>query len=164
MLKTIRNMLIAAFALLALAVGSGLVYVYMNGGQENKQVLNAASDKTDEQFIPPKPSKPNPNAPVGASVVSIHTPVKAGSNTALTVKTTATATCTIAVAYGQPGSETQSSDSGLKPKVADEFGNVTWSWTVDKSVPTGKGTAKVTCKYGKKSGYVEGYLEIKAGG
>jgi len=32
---------------------------------------------------------------------------------------------------------------------------------MEETAPVGKWTAKVTCKYGKKSGYVEGYFQVK---
>ena len=135
-----------------------MAYVYYTGKSTDEQIQ---PQPEAEKISLPEPSKPNPDNPVGASVVSITSPVKPGANGSLTVRTTATATCTIKVVNGEPSDEIAVQDSGLAPKVADQFGNVTWSWTMKETAPLGKWTAKVTCKYGKKSGYVEGYFQVK---
>jgi hypothetical protein len=140
--------------LLVIFIGAGFAYVYFSGDSSEPTKTEI---KEPEKIGPPKPAKPNPKNPVGASVVSIISPVKAGSNSSITIKTTPTAICAIKVVYGKVSEV----DSGLRSKMADDFGNATWSWTVDKAVTPGKGTAKVACTYAKKSGYVEGYFEVK---
>ncbi len=156
MLKTIRNVTISVILLAVIFTAAGVTYVLVAG---EEQKAPAAVLKTAAR--PPisiKPLKPNPKNAVSASVESIVSPVKAGSNSTLTVHTTPGSTCTIGITYGK----LESKDSGLTRKIADNYGRVSWSWTVDSLAPAGKWPAKVTCKYGKKSAYVEGYLEIKA--
>ena len=158
-LKTIRNTLITVLVLILLIGGGGVAYVYFSGNSIDNQT--ASEPQAAEKLSLPTPSKPNPDAPVGVSVAGLTTPVKPGANSSITIRTTATATCTIKVVHGELGNETAAKDSGLTPKTADDFGSATWSWTMDESAAIGKWTAKVTCKYGKKSGYVEGYIEVK---
>ena len=52
-------------------------------------------------------------------------------------------------------------DTGLVPKIADEFGIVTWSWTVPKNVLSGKWPVEMTCaNEAKKSAYYKADLEV----
>ena len=157
-LKTVIKTVVAILILLLIFVGGAVAYVYFTAKSSDEQ--NPPQSEAEKISLP-EPSKPNPDNPVGASVVSITTPVKLGANSSVTVRTTATATCTIKVVHGEPDDEIAVKDSGLAAKVADQFGNVTWSWTMEETAPVGKWTAKVTCKYGKKSGYVEGYFQVK---
>jgi hypothetical protein len=51
-------------------------------------------------------------------------------------------------------------DPGLVKKTADEYGMVSWTWGVSRSVPVGKWPVTVTCAIGKHSGVVIGDLEV----
>lgn len=156
MLKTLRNTAVAVIALLALIVGGGVLYVKLAGEASDGQLSQQATPPQPEVQPLPEPQKPKPNAPVGASVQSLTSPVKPGQNTSLSVRTNAGSKCSIEVKYGELSGE----DSGLVTKVADDYGIVNWSWTVDKSAPVGTWPVKVTCKFNKKSAYVEGYLKV----
>lgn len=96
------------------------------------------------------------NAPVGASVQLLTSPVAPGSNASITIKTLPITNCTISVVYDK----TASKDSGLAAKISDEFGSITWAWTVEPTVPVGKWPVTVTCARGKKSGVVIGDLVV----
>jgi hypothetical protein len=103
-----------------------------------------------------KPAQPSPNAPVGVAVDYLMSPVKAGSNTTITIKTTPKATCSISVTYNGVAS----TDSGLMPKKADAYGNISWTWTVGAGVPAGNWPVKVNCDYRAKSGRVQQDLQV----
>ncbi len=75
----------------------------------------------------------------------------------MTVKTNAAAACNIKVVYDK----TASTDSGLIAKVADEYGMVSWGWTVEPSVPLGKWPVKVTCANAKHSAVVQSDLVVE---
>lgn len=154
--RTVRNVAVSALVLLLLFVGAGVAYVLVAGGQDdsakNDQVPTAPPPDTGI----PKPHKPAPNAPESAAIESLLSPVKAGENTSASVKTNAGSKCSISVTYN----DVPSKDSGLTTKTADDYGNVTWSWTVDKTAPVGKWQVKVTCFYGKKSAVVIGDLQV----
>jgi hypothetical protein len=91
-----------------------------------------------------------------AALQALTSPVKAGQNSSVNVKTNATSTCTINVSYNNVASK----DSGLTPKVADAYGNVSWSWTVDPTAPVGSWPVKVTCVYRGRSAVVIGNLQV----
>lgn len=152
--KTVRNTAISVLVLLMLFVGAGVAYVLFVGGTDT-DAKNVQPSTTPDTGLP-KPHTPAPNAPESAGLESIFTPVKSGQNTSMIVKTLPGSTCSIAFTYNNVASK----DSGLIPKKADEYGSVSWSWTVDSSVPIGKWPAKVTCVYGKKSAIVVGNIEV----
>lgn len=102
------------------------------------------------------PAKPAANAKESASIQMLTSPVAPGSNASVSVKTNAASKCTITVEYNKVAS----TDSGLKPKVADEFGMISWAWTVEESVPLGKWPVKVTCAYNDQSSVVQGDLVV----
>jgi hypothetical protein len=73
------------------------------------------------------------------------------------VKTNATSECTIVVEYN----EVPSTDSGLKPKKADDYGIVSWTWTVEETVPVGKWPVEVVCAYNDQTAMVRGNLVVE---
>jgi hypothetical protein len=144
--------------LVILFVGSGIAYVLISGRSDNntKSQQSATAAKTDVNYSLPKPPKPAPNAPESAAVEALMSPVSAGANTSVTVKTIAGSSCAILVTYNNVPAK----DSGLTTKLADDYGNVTWAWTVDKTAPLGTWPVKVTCTYNKKSAVVIGNLQV----
>lgn len=155
--KSVRNACISAAVLLVLLVGGGVAYTYFMGPDGTQLGAQAASVVTSPEAGAPKPVKPAPNAKESASVQSITSPVTPGSNTSIIVKSNAGSKCSVAVVYGT----TPSTDSGLTPKVADEYGNVSWTWTVGSSVPLGTWPVTVTCVYNTRSAVVKGDLVVQ---
>lgn len=156
--KPVIKTFISIIVLLALFVGGGVGYTWYMG-EYGPKVTSAAmppAEKPASSVQVIKPRKPAPDAAVGASVYALTSPVAPGANASITVKTTPTATCTISVTYDK----TASKDSGLIPKTANDFGVVSWTWTVDEAAPVGKWPAKVTCQYGQKSAVVVGELVV----
>lgn len=149
------KIIVSAFILLALIVIGGVGYIWYTG-KNSPDIPDVEVAKTNKLIVDTKPNKPPEDAIVGASVQSLTTPVKPGTNTSLTVKTTPESKCTITMIYGKVAS----TDSGLVPKTADEYGVVTWTWTVESNVPVGKYPVKILCTRGKKSGATSGMLEI----
>jgi hypothetical protein len=86
----------------------------------------------------------------------LTSPEAPGDNVSMSVKTVPTSTCTIRVEYNK----IPSTDSGLVAKTADEFGIVSWTWTVGEDVPLGTWPAKVTCVYNGRSAVVQGDLQV----
>ena len=151
--RTFRNTLIAVISLVTIFLVAGLAYVWFSGGSPEQP--KPAAKSTEPKALP-KPSQPGPNAPEQAAVESLTSPVKAGENSAIGVKTNATSTCSISVTYNNLASK----DSGLTPKVADAYGRVSWSWTVEQSAPAGTWPVKVTCVYHGRSAVVIGNLQV----
>jgi hypothetical protein len=141
--------------LLVIFGGAGVAYVLFTG-KDTASSSEAPQVNTAPDIGLPKPHKPSPNAPESAGIEAFTTPVKAGENSSISVKTLPLSNCIISVIY----KDVPSKDSGLAPKTADDYGSVTWSWTVDKSAPVGKWPVKVTCTYNKKSAVVIGDLVV----
>lgn len=134
----------------------GLVYVFVVGRDSGKpQAAKPPAAQTTEPSIL-KPVKPAANAPEGVAVESLLSPVKAGENTSINIRTNAGSACTIAVTYNNLPAK----DSGLAPKIANDYGFTDWTWTVDPAAPAGTWPVKVTCVYNGKSGVVIGNLEV----
>lgn len=157
MLKTLRNASISVLILLVLAVGAGLIYTWVIGQTKPPEVPVQEIVPKDSKPPVVEHTKPAENTPVGVSIQSMTTPIQPGSNVMMIIKTRPLATCTITVVYN----EVASHDSGLMTKTADDFGTVSWTWTVEETVPEGKWPVTVTCSYGKKSGVVIGDLVVK---
>lgn len=156
--KWIGKVLLSAVILLVLAVGGGVAYTWYMGQQDIENTAAVATPAEPPKSTVIEPRKPYPGMTVGASVSMLTSPVAPGANASITVKTVPTADCTITVEYNKVPSR----DSGLKPKAADAFGIVSWSWTVDQAAPIGTWPAKVTCTYGEKSAVVIGDLIVAA--
>lgn len=154
-LKTLRNIVLWVFILGLLFAGAGVAYVRLIDRHEPAPSAPAEAKVTTPAVFR-KPPKPPADAVVGAAVQSVLSPVAAGANSSITVATTPGAKCTIEVKYNNVAS----TDSGLAPKTADDYGRVTWSWTVEKTAPAGKWPIEVLCSRNKHSGMVRSVIEV----
>ena len=158
--KTAISIILAALFLLLLVIAIGLIYVWWTGHLGSNEVPAVAGLSSQRSNALPTPGKRAANSPVSAAVQSLTSPVTPGSNASIEVRTVADATCKIAVKLKDR--ETTIKDSGLVPKVADEYGMVSWAWTVPSSAKTGAWQVIVTCQQGKKSAMVIGDLAVKS--
>jgi hypothetical protein len=154
--KWLRNSFIAASILLVLFVGGGAAYTYYMGPDATQGAAVAAPVFTPEPTI--KPVKPADNATEGVAVQTFTTPAPLGSNASIAVRTNATSKCKISVVYDKVAS----TDSGLSPKIADDYGTVSWTWTVGRTVPIGKWPVTVECAYHGRSAVVKADLLVTA--
>jgi uncharacterized iron-regulated membrane protein len=155
--RVVRNTLISVFVLLFLLVGSGVAYTYYMGQQTSPNVAAATATEPVATVDPViKPTKPAANASESAAIEMLTSPVSINSNASVTVKTLAGSACSISVVYGT----VVSADSGLTAKIADEFGTVTWSWTVGPTVPVGTWPVKINCVHNSRSAFVQGDLVV----
>jgi hypothetical protein len=127
--------------LAVLLVGGGVAYTYFLGPDSSQNQAAAPPMPAPTIRSEIKPTQQAANAPASASVSTITSPVAPGANSSVTVKANPLAKCTIVVDSGGVAAK----DSGLAPKAADEFGIVSWAWTVSSSAPLGKWPVKVTC-------------------
>jgi hypothetical protein len=74
------------------------------------------------------------------TIVSVTSPVSAGSSATVKAKTAPGAYCSIEVEY-KTGSSTA---KGLEPKKADAAGNVSWTWKVGSKTTAGEWPIRVT--------------------
>jgi zona occludens toxin (predicted ATPase) len=154
--KTALYTVLSVVILLVLLVGGGIAYVWYTGQNTPDIATIDAASASDESDAPLTPTKPAANAQASASVQVLNSPVAPGENTSISIKTVPTSTCTIKVMYG----DVPSTDSGLTTKTADEFGIVSWTWTVGATVPTGTWPVTVTCNYNGRSAVVQGNLVV----
>jgi len=154
-LRRSRNIALTIVALLLLLAIGGVAYTYFVGPSDLTEVEETEEESQDFKQLA-KPSEPAFDAPVGVSRQALTSPVAPGSNASLTVRTLKDALCTITVEYNEAASE----DSGLTPKVADEYGNASWAWTVEPNVPEGEWPIEVECVRNDKSGALVVDLEV----
>ena len=150
-----RNIAITIGILLVLLIAFGVAYTWYVGQQGPGQAKTVATPQT-EVLQPIKPTAPKPGTQESAAIEYLSTPIAPGDSASVNVKTVATSNCNISVAYNN----VPSTDTGLKPKVADDFGNVEWDWTVGKSTPLGTWPVKVTCSWHGKTAVVQGDLVV----
>jgi len=140
--------------MIAVFVIAGVVYVYLTD-RNNQQIATKAPSVPEEQALP-KPVAPNPNAPEGVAIETLVSPVKAGENSSVNIRTNAGSACTILVTYNNVPAK----DSGLAPQNSNPYGFVQWTWTVDPAAPVGTWPVKITCVFNGRSGVVDGNLQI----
>jgi hypothetical protein len=153
--KTARNILRTIAIMLAIFLVGGTAYVFVADQAPAKQPAKPAASSESEPSIL-KPVAPAANAPEGVAIESLTSPVKAGDNSSLTVRTNAGSTCTISVTYNGIASK----DSGLVSKPSDAYGFVTWAWSVPAATPIGTWPVNVTCAFHSKTGVVIGNLQV----
>lgn len=141
-LKFLRNILIGAVVLIVLIVGLSVLYVWYTGQQDNSKAI-AESVEPVAPVIKQEAKKVEitENTKASAAVQSLTSPIKPGMNAMISVKTNQDAKCKITAVYNK----IPSTDSGLVEKQADEYGLVSWTWTVESSAPIGKWPVTVTC-------------------
>lgn len=156
-----RNIAIGTVVVLVLLVGAGVGYTWYVGTQPVAEAATEEVAPAPKRAARVSPSKPAPDAVVSVSSQLLTSPVVPGENASLSIKTNAGATCEITITYGEIGDEDkQSADSGLKPKVADEYGMATWTWTVEADRPLGEWPVEVTCANEKNDAYLRVNLEV----
>jgi len=153
--KTLRKTLLTVVILIMVFLGAGAAYVYF-ADRPAKPVTTLQVPNPDAEPGLFKPSVPRPNSTESAAIEALDTPVKAGNNTSVTVKTLPTSSCTIVVAYNDVASK----DSGLVAKTADAYGSVTWSWTVEPAAAVGIWPVKITCGFNGRTAFVQGDLQV----
>ena len=154
--KIIAKIFISVFVILFLIVLAGVIYTWYMGLQQ--PIISKVEGVKDTSIQTLEHTQPSASTPEGVAIQSFTSPVMPGSNASITVRATHPySKCTIKAEYNKVPSK----DSGLIPKTTDDYGIVSWSWTVESTVPVGKWPVTVTCSKGKKSGMVIGDLVVK---
>ncbi len=153
--KSIIKTFIAVFILLIVILSAGIAYTWYL----SKDTVRDSSVLDSPVDAAPKTTPPllDPNSPVGASVQSLSSLVVLGEQASMIVKTRPMADCSVISEYDKK----TIIDLGLTTKKADDYGVASWDWFMKKGSPIGKWLLKITCKYGDKSGYVEGEMVVK---
>lgn len=155
--KAVRTALLSMVILTILLLGAGAAYTWYAGQSAPvKPLTTAVAAVSQPSDAPIKPHTPSPNAKESAAIEMLSSPVAPGQNAVVSVKTQPTSSCTISVVYGT----TTSKDSGLGTKIADDFGTVSWSWTVDPTAAIGTWPVSIVCAYNGRTAVVQGDLTV----
>lgn len=154
--RMIRRVVVSIVVLLFLLISAAIVYVWYMGRHPAQQAVETVDTRSAAPVV--KTYAPDPDAPVGISEQSFTRQTAPGANATISVKTTPGAACQISVKMSNDSAIT---DSGLVPKIADDFGIVSWSWTVPQNGLIGKWPVEITCaNEAKKSAYFRDDLEV----
>ena len=153
-LKPLFFAILGGLLLLALLIGGGIAYIYLTEPDETVEQEEFGPDRYNELSF--ETEEPDPDAVVGISVQMLTSPVAPGSNATYEVRTLRGAECDISVTYD----ETESQDSGLTPKTANNFGMASWTWTVEEWVPEGQWPVEVICSWNEQSGMLRSDIEV----
>lgn len=153
--RTARNIFLAIVIILLIIISAGMIYVWYISQQPLPDSAKPVSVPSLQQQR--KPLAVDPNALVGIAQQSLSETVVAPGNVGISIKTNPKAACEIAYLINKEAYK----DSGLVPKTADEFGIVSWTWTIIKDLPVGKWPVEITCANEKNSAFYRAYLEIK---
>lgn len=151
----IKNIVIAVTMLLLVLLVGGVVYTWYVG----QHPLQSATQTVDTSSIAPKIKTytPAPDANIGIVQQTFTATAAPGDNASISIKTNPGAACQISV----KANNQYLPDTGLTPKVADEFGIVDWSWSVPKGVLPGSWPVEITCaNAAKKSAYYKVDLTV----
>lgn len=140
--------------LVLLAIIAGVAYIWYMG--QTQPLPQTALPETKPRAIVKETKKEPVLGPVGVSSQTFTDQVKQGGNASVTIRTRAEAACSITVTYD----DKKSTDTGLLPKTADEFGVAQWTWTVESGRPVGKWPVEITCGLGEESGYLKLDLQV----
>lgn len=100
--------------------------------------------------IPGEPYQaPQPDLDVG--LVSLTSPVQAGDDASIAVRTAPAARCHITVHYKSGPSKAK----GLVSKLADMQGQVSWTWRVGSRTTPGAWPIVVTCSHAGREGVLQ---------
>lgn len=153
--KLWKRFFIGIIVLVVLIVGAGLLYTWYMGRTAPVQQAQKIEEPTPrpKQEVTPV----DETAQVGVAEQIFTRTVAPGENASLQIKTNRLAACSIKVEYDKK----VSTDTGLVPKKADEYGVVSWAWTVEPTRPVGRWPITVTCANEKNSGVHILYLNVE---
>lgn len=151
LVKTFRNLSIGVLTLGLLIGGVYVALLWLNKPKVASEAAPDATNSANPSFL--TPHKPPKDIAIGSSIQSISSPIAPGSNASLTLRTTESAVCTIKVLrLDTEMREVQHvTDSGLGEKTADDFGIVTWTWTMPADAAIAKWQADINCTRDSKS-------------
>lgn len=158
LLRTVIGIIVV---IVIICTALGFAYVWYLG--KTKPVQQAAEIKHVSTAPATAVSAPvvDENAPVGVAIQSFSSSVQRGTNASIGIRTRPQAACSIRVTYSQtPDQAKESKDGGLIPKTADEYGSVSWTWSVEADRPVGSWPVEVTCAYKAKWGYGKDMLQV----
>jgi hypothetical protein len=153
--RAAKKIMISASVLFTCFVIAGLLYVYLTDRNTKQHITKLSSNIVTKSPLP-TPLAPGPNSPEGVSIEVLASPASIGSDVYLSVLTNAGSTCSVAMSYngGQTGTAVASD------QIANDYGDITWNWTVGSNVPVGTWPVKVVCAYRGRTGVAINNLQV----
>lgn len=136
----------------------GFLYTWYIGQQTDVPVAEVP-DTSVSRTQPKEPPKPTKKTQVGIVVQAFTSPITIGDNASLSIRTLPGVPCTISFTFNDDNE--RSTDTGLIPKIADEYGLLDWTWSVKANVRPGTWPVEVVCANGSQSVYSRSDLEVK---
>lgn len=158
-MRKIRKTAVFLILIVILGGGAAFGYIWFMGLNSKPVVQQAVAQNVQAQEEAPK--KVNQYKTIGVAIQYIDREITAGDTMSFSVHTNREATCTLEVLYDSGNSDMEFNDAGLKPKVSDEYGAVTWKWTVPATAPKGEASADATCANKKNWAHVVGDFIVK---
>jgi len=160
--RSVRAVVLTIVLLAFLIGGAYIVLLWLNKPQAVTLEMPVAKNDQNPSFIESR--KPPKDVAIGSSIQALSTPVTPGSNASLTLRTTESALCAIKVVMLdlELRETARVADGGLSDKKADDFGVVTWTWTMPASAKLGKWQADINCMRDSKSTRSIGEIEVRA--
>ncbi len=152
--KVVRNIALSAIVLLILAIAAGIAYTLISDQRSSAPKVSSKTTSLDT-VTPIKPVLPAANDSEGVAIESLSTPVSIGSPATIAALTNAGSICTISLLINNIPKAL-----GLAPVTADQFGGISWSWTVSSSTPVGVWPVKISCQFHTQTGVVEGDMTV----
>lgn len=153
--KRLVRTVVIIILLVLLLVGAGLAYTWYMGRYAPATTTTELPKRVEKPATTPTPV--DETVQVGVAEQIFTRTVRQGQNASLQIKTNRLAACSIRVEYNKEAS----TDGGLVPKKADEYGVVSWAWTVEETRPVGRWPVTVTCANATKSGVHIVYLNVE---
>ncbi len=154
-ISLVTRILISAVVILLIIFGAGIGYTWYMG-RDMAVADDSQPEEINNNYSPITPVRLAENVPESVSVQSLTTPIQPGSNASMSIKTKPDSKCKISVIRDK----VEMLDSGLVEKIANEYGTVSWSWSVGENTLVGKWPITVTCYYGEQWAVGTGDLEI----
>ena len=144
-LRQLWKLLITVIVLTIILIGIGVLLLWFLEPNNVDRTIELAAPSQKPEFT--KPRKSGPNIPIGSAVQSVSSPISPGDNASLSIRTTEGAACSVKVVLLDPhGKEiSRVDDSGLMDKKVDDFGLVTWTWTMPDGASLGEWKGDVVC-------------------
>ena len=156
--KVLRNTTKAVLLLISSCLIIGALYVFIV--DRTKPVppkkINSSSDQAISSL--PPATAPSSNSPEGVALQAMTTPVQVGAVFYLSAETNAGSLCTAYIDYAG----TDGTDPNLNSQQANEYGNVTWTWTVPDKAPLGTWPLTITCLYRGRTGVVDDNVQFQS--
>jgi len=156
-MKTMKSIGLTMLVIVGLMIGGAAVYLVFLGGTSATPVSEATQATSSE---PRKPAQPGANAKEGVAIEAMPQSVNVGETMSVIALTNATSRCVIAV----DPTVVAKTDKGLQPKIADDYGTVSWSWRVKSYASVGSKTLWITCTYHGRTGMVQGLFKVEQAG